>query len=331
MPTNPYSSVAISGFNSSPPPDDGSQTDANEITWAKHKDKLADPIKNRQDTINTRLVTAFGKVINTDADEDNPMGGALAFTEKIFTIASGAITPTRSNVVLAAESGATDTLDSMATGSVSDGTLKILSVDTGDTITINDAGGAAGQIHLVDSLDLILSGNDRLFLIRDGADWYEIARAVDNERIVQIVSTQTGAVATGTTLIPDDDTIPQITEGVVYMTLAITPLSASHRLIIEVVFIGAQSVGGQNNITVALFRDAVAGALAVAVDEPPAADRTKTVSFRHIMTSPGTSAITFRVRAGTDQAGTLTFNGEGGGRLFGGVLASSIVITEIGA
>ena len=331
MPTNPYSSVAISGFNSSPPPDDGSQTDANEITWAKHKDKLADPIKNRQDTINTRLVTAFGKVINTDADEDNPMGGALAFTEKIFTIASGAITPTRSNVVLAAESGATDTLDSMATGSVSDGTLKILSVDTGDTITINDAGGAAGQIHLVDSLDLILSGNDRLFLIRDGADWYEIARAVDNERIVQIVSTQTGAVATGTTLIPDDDTIPQITEGVEYMTLAITPLSASHRLIIEVVFIGAQSVGGQNNITVALFRDAVAGALAVAVDEPPAADRTKTVSFRHIMTSPGTSAITFRVRAGTDQAGTLTFNGEGGGRLFGGVLASSIVITEIGA
>ena len=177
MPTNPYSSVSISGYNSSSPPDDGSQTDANKITWAKHKDKLADPIKNRQDTIDTRLVTAFGKTINTDADENNAMGGSLALTEKIFTIASGAITPTRSNVVLAAESGTTDTLDSMATGSVADDTLMILSVDTGDTITINDAGGSAGQIHLKDSLDLDLTGNDRLFLIRDGADWYEIARS----------------------------------------------------------------------------------------------------------------------------------------------------------
>lgn len=178
MPTNPYTSVTISGYLSSPPPDDGSQTAANEIVWQKHVDKIGNPIKNRQDTINSRLVTAFGKMINRDADEDNPMGGALAFTEKIFTIASGAITPTRSNVVLAAESGATDTLDSMATGSVSDDTLLMLSVDTGDTITINDAGGAAGQIHLVDSQDLILSGNDRLFLIRDGADWYEISRPV---------------------------------------------------------------------------------------------------------------------------------------------------------
>ena len=329
--TNPYSSVSISGYNSSPPPDDGSQTSANELTWAKHKDKLADPVKNRQDTIDTRLVTAFGKVINTDADENNLMGGSLAFTEKIFTIASGAITPTRSNVVLAAESGTTDTLDSMATGSVSDDCLMILSVDTGDTITINDAGGAAGQIHLVDSQDLILTGNDRLFLIRDGADWYEIARAVDSERVVQIVSTQTGAVATGTTLIPADDTIPVITEGVEYMTRTITPKSASNRLIIDVVFIGAQTVAGANHITVALFRDAVTDALAVATNEPSTSNIVKTISFRHIMTAPSTSEITFRVRSGTDQSATLTFNGAEGARLFGGVMASSITITEIGA
>ena len=188
MPTNPYTSVTISGYLSSPPPDDGSQTAANEIVWAKHVDKIGNPIKNRQDTIDSRLVTAFGKMINRDADEDNPMGGALAFTEKIFTIASGAITPTRSNVVLAAEAGTTDTLDSMATGSVSDDTLMILSVDTGDTITINDAGGGAGQIHLKDSLDLVLTGNDRLFLIRDGTDWYEVARST----VVDITSVGIG-------------------------------------------------------------------------------------------------------------------------------------------
>ena len=35
----------------------------------------------------------------------------------------------------------------------------------------------------------------------------------------QIVATQTGAVATGTTTFPEDDTIPQNTEGDEYMTL----------------------------------------------------------------------------------------------------------------
>lgn len=32
-------------------------------------------------------------------------------------------------------------------------------------------------------------------------------------QVLQVVSYQTGAVATGTTTIPPDDTIPQITEG----------------------------------------------------------------------------------------------------------------------
>jgi hypothetical protein len=40
-----------------------------------------------------------------------------------------------------------------------------------------------------------------------------------------------------------------------------------------------------------------------------------------------TSAITFRVRAGND-SGTYTLNGAGGVRKLGGVMASSITVTE---
>ena len=330
MPTNPYSSISISGYNSSPPPDDGSQTSANEVVWQKHLDKIGDPLKTLAEAIDAALVTSFGKVINTDADENNAMGGALSLTEKIFTIASGAITPTRSNVVLAAESGTTDTLDSMATGSVSDDCLLILSVDTGDTITINDAATGAGQIHLKDSADLILTGNDRLFLIRDGADWYEIARAVDSERIIQIVSTQTGAVATGSTPIPFDDTIPEITEGDEYMTLAITPASASNRLLIEVTCQAENGTAAARHIVAALFRDAITNALACVFLRVESDDRPRAITFQHIMTAPSTSAMTFRVRIGMETSGTITFNGSGGARKYGGVLASSIVITEIG-
>jgi hypothetical protein len=47
------------------------------------------------------------------------------------------------------------------------------------------------------------------------------------------------------------------------------------------------------------------------------------------MTSGTTSATTFKVRAGANAAGTTTFNGTAGARLFGGVMASSMVIREV--
>jgi hypothetical protein len=53
------------------------------------------------------------------------------------------------------------------------------------------------------------------------------------------------------------------------------------------------------------------------------------LAFTHVMTSGTTSPTTFRFRAGLHVAGTTTFNGQGGNRKFGGVLASSIVIREV--
>lgn len=59
MPVNPYSSVAISGYNASPPPDDGSNVAANRVEWAKHKVKLTDPLKALAEGINTQSLAAF--------------------------------------------------------------------------------------------------------------------------------------------------------------------------------------------------------------------------------------------------------------------------------
>jgi hypothetical protein len=144
--------------------------------------------------------------------------------------------------------------------------------------------------------------------------------------VVQTVTVETGAVATGSTVVPIDDTIPQITEGNEYMTLAITPRSAASKLVIEVVWIGGNSVA--TNMIVSLFQDATANALAAA-QISVAAGGVTTLSFSHAMTSGTTSATTFRVRAGASSAGTTTFNGSGGARFLGGVYASSIVIQEV--
>jgi hypothetical protein len=145
--------------------------------------------------------------------------------------------------------------------------------------------------------------------------------------VVQVVNVQTGAMASGTTVLPFDDTIPQNTEGNEFMTLAITPTSATNVLLIEVTAnVNASAV---NYITAALFQDATADALAAVAAYQEGAGRATLMNFTHRMVSGTVAATTFKVRIGTGGAATLTFNGEAGARKLGGVMASSITITEI--
>ena len=66
-----YVKPSISGFNSSPPPDDDSETAANAISWAGIKNKLADPIKTLLDSVNTGVDTLadslFGNAVRADS------------------------------------------------------------------------------------------------------------------------------------------------------------------------------------------------------------------------------------------------------------------------
>jgi len=103
--------------------------------------------------------------------------GAVAFQDGLLTIASGAVTASRAAHVVAAETGTADDLDNIATFSVDDGALLVIRPDTGDAITVKDAAGGAGQIHLADNADHALSGDNSLTLQRRGADWYELARS----------------------------------------------------------------------------------------------------------------------------------------------------------
>ena len=145
--------------------------------------------------------------------------------------------------------------------------------------------------------------------------------------VIQQVGTQFGAVGTTTTPIPVDDTIPQITEGAEFMTQTITPLSATSRLYVEVTATISASIA--THLQAALFRDATANAIAVSVIYQNTATGIVTITFSHVATSGSTSATTFRVRCGADAAGTLTFNGAGGTRRYGGITLSSMTITEI--
>lgn len=136
--------------------------------------------------------------------------------------------------------------------------------------------------------------------------------------------TQTGAVATGTTAIPVDDTIPQVGEGDQYMSLAATPSSAINLLVIR--HGGEYGTSAGTIYTVTLHQDGAANASAAVADiigvEPTFTHLT------HRQLAGTTSATTFTIRAGPS-GGTITFNGSGGARRYGGVLSSYLEIEEI--
>lgn len=146
---------------------------------------------------------------------------------------------------------------------------------------------------------------------------------------IQTVSTDFAAVASGTTVFPLDDTIPQNGEGTEFMTQAITPSNVNNILIIEAV-IFASSGTASRHIVCALFQDATAGALAATDTVASAANDIMTIPIAHSMVAGTTSSTTFKIRIGAGtNASTITFNGQSATRLFGAITKSFIKITEV--
>lgn len=144
----------------------------------------------------------------------------------------------------------------------------------------------------------------------------------------QCVTTTNNSTASGTGVIPYDNSIPQSGEGDELMTRTITPRSASSTLKVDVTIFGTYSATGQ--VSMALFKDAETSARS-AIAEYYVTGKAQGITLTYTMVAGSTSSMTFRVRVGGDGASGFLFNGDGGGtRLFGGVAGSQITVTEIG-
>lgn len=143
--------------------------------------------------------------------------------------------------------------------------------------------------------------------------------------IIQVRTTVDGAYASGTTVMVNDNTIPQSGEGDQYLSQAITPTSAINRLRI---FVNVNAAASANSRAImALFQDSTADALATCV-ATTGAGVLSNLSLLHWMLAGTASATTFKIRIGVITAGTLYFNGEGSA-LFNGTLASRIEVAEV--
>ena len=216
---------------------------------------------------------------------------------------------TGTSVVLAVGASANDVVEMVA--------FDVFSVN--DSVSASDGGSFAGNIGMGGTLAVT------------GAVTLSTKLATTNlatGAVVQVVNVQNNTVATTTSTIAFDDTIPQNNEGGEFMTLAITPTSATNKLKIDVVI--QLNASATNRIyVVGLFQDSTASAIQVTSQAQSLTGNPVNIGFQHFMTAGTTSATTFKVRAGPDGASTLTFNGQAGNRKFGGLTASSITITEI--
>ena len=193
-------------------------------------------------------------------------------------------------------------------------------LDAGSTyVATSDLGTSANNVVQLD-------GSAKL----PAVDGSQLTGITDNGKVLQQVHAATSAVATGTTVFPSDDTVPQNTEGNEAITLAITPSHASNKLIISATIFHSSSAAA-GNMGTALFQDSTAGALSAVLTKYANGGDVMTTSLVYQMAAGTTSATTFKIRCGSEGAGTWTLNGTGGARLLGGVASTTLTITEIGA
>ena len=190
---------------------------------------------------------------------------------------------------------------------------------------------ATNKISPVTGTTVTLGDSGDTFTIPSGANITNSGTATGfgGGKVVQVVNVLVDARTTMTQQFSHDDTIPQKTEMTQIMSLAITPTSASNKLIIDIFAILCNTA--QDRVLLGLFQDSTAGALNVAVDWHADANTATPVLLKHYMAAGTTSSTTFKAYAAPDTAGTVHFNGSAVTDKFGGVMISSMTITEISA
>ena len=189
-----------------------------------------------------------------------------------------------------------------------DGTHTDITVDTINTFPVS-ATPAADTV-------VVSNGAGKL-----NAGWIDVG-------LIALSYTEVLTHLTGTAQIPLDDTIPQITEGTEFMTIAHTALSATSKIIIEYFFVGTLS--GTGGVISSLFKDSGVDALSTNWTQNTLAGFGLINLYGSTQIVAGdTSAHTYRLRVGPTAAITVGMNGSSSARLLGGAIKSFMRVTEI--
>lgn len=154
--------------------------------------------------------------------------------------------------------------------------------------------------------------------------------ALSGSLVQSIYAEDTRSATTPLTLanIPNDDTIPQSSEGTQVVSATITPTNASNLIRVRCNAIIAGS--GTSQSILAAFNGSATDSFAVGSAYIASTAFPTTIALFRQFTAGGTSAITINIRAGIAGSSGTT-NGSTSSRLFGGISATTLVLEEIKA
>lgn len=89
-----YSTVTVSGYNATPPSDDGTVAESNKVKWSTIKEKLPDPLKTAIEAVDSRLQTHFN--VGPTALTSNTTIGASHYNQ-IIQVSGASVTLTLSD------------------------------------------------------------------------------------------------------------------------------------------------------------------------------------------------------------------------------------------
>lgn len=198
-----YTTTSISGYNSSPPPDDGSATEANKVKWSTIKTKLPDPIKTAVESIDSKLTTwsdygptEVAVTTTLDADDNETVVVATSAVTIVLPDAStvGAgwrayVKNSSASTIVIDRTTGSDTID----GSAADGSLAagegreiMANADADGFITLTSHGSSSGGA--------IPSGTRMLFQQTAAPSGWTKDTSTHNDKALRVV---TGTVSSG--------------------------------------------------------------------------------------------------------------------------------------
>jgi len=122
--SNPYTQPTLSGYNVTPPADDGSKVSTNAVKWSNHIDKIGNPLKTFAQAVDSNILTAFGLTF----------GASFLTKSTAYTVAAA----DRGRII---EVTGTTTITLLAAATAGDG-FPILIVNTGAALVTIDGDGA---------------------------------------------------------------------------------------------------------------------------------------------------------------------------------------------
>jgi hypothetical protein len=268
----------------------------------------------------------YGSVGNANQGNALPSAVTDANWTYLGTLAnlSGGITALTGDVTASGTGSVTATI---ATNAV---TLSKLATQAANTVLVNGTSGVAVPTALAMANSTVLarsaSGNVVGHTLSGlTATSGVLAIAGGNSLQTPLVNT-TATYTTLTGNIPYDNTIPQSSEGTQIFSQAITPTSATSKIIIEgVINFGVASSG--TNFSLTLLQDAIANALYSACFYGQSNSHQYVMPFRFEVVSGSTSARTYKLNGGCD-SGNSHLNGDQASRIQGGVQLCNMTIRE---